>query len=223
MPSQENGLFIGNFKANSVEAKEWLRAFRSVLPEVPQEAQVVVCPSYPELSDWRKAIVTAGLPILLGSQDLSLFPPGAYTGEVPAIMLKRYNVTAVIIGHSERRSKLGETDEQLAQKAVRALEAGFRVIYCVADTSVRVPSGVSVVAYEPPGSIGSGKPDTPENADEVIRLIKKQTGVQVGLYGGSVKPDNVAAFLREPAIDGVLVGGASLTGDSFASIVKNGS
>jgi triosephosphate isomerase len=136
-------------------------------------------------------------------------------------MLKAAGVQYVIIGHSERRAGLGETDQLLAQKVARATSLGLEVIYCVPNAETPIPQGISIVAYEPPTAIGSGNPDTPENADSQAALILKQSGIRRVLYGGSVKPENVATFVSQPSIGGVLIGGASLKGEIFGQLAQN--
>lgn len=215
-------LVAGNFKANEVSPSDWLSAFSRHLPQGRSSSgagTVVVCPAYLQLPAWHKAISPYG--IFLGAQDVSCFQPGAHTGEVTAQMLKAAGVTYVIIGHSERRVGLGETDVMLTQKVELATSHGLQVIYCVQNEQTPVPQGITIAAYEPPAAIGSGHPDTPENANAVAEAIIAKYGVVQLLYGGSVKPDNVSAFVRQSHIGGVLVGGASLKGDVFGQLAYN--
>jgi triosephosphate isomerase len=187
----------------------------------------------------------------LGAQNLHWEKNGAFTGEVSAPMLRDCGCTFVIIGHSERRAMFGDTNETCARKVAAALAEGLTPVLCVGETlaereagktkevnvgqlsgslkGISVDSGSKlVVAYEPVWAIGTGKTDTPENAnqtmavlrEELARLFGERVAQQVRLlYGGSVKPDNVDAFMAMPHIDGALVGGASLKADSFARIV----
>lgn len=215
-------LVAGNFKANEVRPGDWISAFWGHLSQkgLPGSAgTVVVCPAYPQLSEWHEAIGSHG--IFLGAQDVSSFEPGAHTGEVTAQMLKAVGVTYVIIGHSERRTGLGETEAMLARKVELATKHGLQVIYCVQNEQTPIPRGITIAAYEPPAAIGSGNPDTPENANAVAGTIVAQYGVSRVLYGGSVKPDNVSGFVGQPHIGGVLVGGASLKGDVFGQLAHN--
>lgn len=215
-------LVAGNFKANEVRPGDWLSAFRGHLSQkglLEMAGTVVVCPAYPQLSEWHEAIGSHG--IFLGAQDVSSFEPGAHTGEVTAQMLKAVGVTYVLIGHSERREGLGETDAIRTKKVERATTCGFQIIYCVQNEQTFIPKGITIAAYEPPAAIGSGNPDTPENANAVAGAIIATYGVSRVLYGGSVKPDNVSAFVGQPHIGGVLVGGASLKGDVFGQLAHN--
>jgi triosephosphate isomerase len=129
-------------------------------------------------------------------------------------------VDYTLIGHSERRKNFLETDEILFKKVEMAKSAGLKVIYCVPDAMTKIPENVEIVAYEPITAIGSGNPDTPENASTVARAIKNQ-GILAVLYGGSVTSENVHHFTKEDAIDGVLVGGASLKPVEFSSIIAS--
>jgi triosephosphate isomerase len=138
-----------------------------------------------------------------------------------------------------RRQYFGETDETTAKRARAALDAGLSVIACVGETEAEREAGETedvlrrqvsvfeaednlVVAYEPVWAIGTGKTATPEMAEEAHALIKSMLDVPV-LYGGSVKPENAAEILAQPAVDGALVGGASLDVESFAAICLAGS
>jgi triosephosphate isomerase len=217
-------LFIaGNWKSNktAVDAKAWISKFTSNVRDISSDilqVPVVVCVPYTLLSPMKQLKEEAGLAIAVGGQNISKFGEGAYTGEVTGNMIKEY-ADWVIIGHSERRKFFGETDSDLSEKVTKAHAAGLNVIYCVPDDKAPVPPDVEVVAYEPVWAIGTGKTDTPENANSVIASIKQRVTVETVLYGGSVTGDNVASFVTAPSIDGVLPGGASLDADKFSHLV----
>lgn len=219
-------IFIaGNWKSNktSEEANVWLETFRAQSDALHLDftaCTVVVCPPYLVLPTMAWQLKSKPLAIALAAQDVSAFDSGAYTGEVTAVMVKGV-AEWVIIGHSERRKYFGETDELLQKKTEKAKAAGLNVIYCVQDDSTPVPANVDVVAYEPVWAIGTGKTDTPENANAVVTSIKAKIGAKTVLYGGSVTADNVASFTAQPAIDGVLPGGASLDPVKYAQLVAN--
>ena len=151
-------------------------------------------------------------------------------------MLVELGVAGAIVGHSERRQHFGETDETVRLRTEHALEAGLRVIACVGELEHERERGETedvlrrqvsvlshhddlVIAYEPIWAIGTGRTATPELAQAAHDFVKSLLDVPV-LYGGSVKPDNAAELLAQPAIDGALVGGASLEPDSFAAICR---
>jgi triosephosphate isomerase len=196
--------------------------------------EAIVAPPYTEL----RACVDAGLTTY--AQNVHWEPEGAYTGEVSPPMLLALGVGGAIVGHSERRQYFGETDTGVARRARAALTAGLGVIACVGETKeerdsddtetvLRVqveaiadacgPHERLVLAYEPVWAIGTGLTATPELAQAAHAFIKGLLERPV-LYGGSVKPENAAELLGQPAIDGALVGGASLEIESFASICQ---
>ncbi len=176
---------------------------------------------------------------------------GAFTGEISAAMLRDLGCTYVILGHSERRHILGETDAAVNKKLQAALAAELVPIVCVGELLAEREEGQTlaviarqfdgslaglspeqmktvVIAYEPVWAIGTGKVATPVQAEEVHRALRKIMADRYNgpvaevvriLYGGSVKPDNAAELLRQPDIDGALVGGASLKVDQFLGIV----
>ncbi len=174
---------------------------------------------------------------------------GPYTGEISPDMIVDCGATWVILGHSERRATCGETDDDVQRKVEAALRIGLTPIVCVGETANDHAAGRAdqhvvgqtraafagiaahdvarcVVAYEPIWAIGSGMPDSPESANAVMRAIRGSVGGLDGarlLYGGSVKPDNIATFVAQPHIDGALVGTASLQPRSFAALLANAS
>lgn len=217
-------LFIaGNWKSKktAAEARLWHDSFVLRMKDVSlQNASVVVFPPFTAIAELQSLVKTSGIGIALGAQDVSGYGEGAFTGEVTAGMVKEF-ASWVLIGHSERRKYFGETDEQLQKKVEQAKIAGLGVVYCVPDDVTVVPAGVDVIAYEPVWAIGTGKTDSPENANAVVTSIKSKTGVGTVIYGGSVTADNVASFVNTSAIDGVLPGGASLDPEKFANLILN--
>jgi triosephosphate isomerase len=211
-------LFIaGNWKSNKTaqEANAWIDTFSME----SANNTVVLCAPYTLLGVLQYRIKEKKLPLFLAAQNVSAFPEGAYTGEVTARQVKEF-ADWVVIGHSERRKYFGETDEILATKTKLAHEAGLKVIYCVQDDTTVVPDGVEVVAYEPVWAIGTGKTDSPENANSVIKAIKEKTHTPICIYGGSVTPENVKSFVETEYIDGVLPGGASLDPQKFQNLIS---
>lgn len=217
-------LFIaGNWKSNKTvtESLAWIET-QALVSEVTSDQwkflTVVILPPFTALESFKEQIRKRSLPFVIGAQDISPFPDGPYTGQVSGRMLTEL-VEWVIIGHSERRKYFNETEKILEAKVSEAKKSGLKIIYCVPDDKTPVPQGVDVVAYEPVWAIGTGKTDTPENANAVITSIKTKTKVQTVIYGGSVTQDNVATFVAASSIDGVLPGGASLDPQKFTSLV----
>ena len=185
--------------------------------------------------------------VQIGAQNCSEHDSGAYTGEVSAKFLKDIGANFVIIGHSERRSYQAESNQLLNNKVLNALENNLKVIYCVGETlsereenktldtvSSQIKEGLTginsaqelLIAYEPVWAIGTGKTATPEQAQEVHAHIRQLLIEQFGesaveipiLYGGSVKPANIEALLKQRDINGGLVGGASLKAGDFSQL-----
>jgi triosephosphate isomerase len=193
-----------------------------------------------------------GSKVILGGQNLYPEKEGAFTGEVSPLMLLDQGCSHVILGHSERRHKLGESDSFVNQKVKAALAAGLSVIVCVGETleerkadqteavlDRQITHGLQgvaetdseslTVAYEPVWAIGTGHNATPEQAQQMHAFLRRRLSQIFGektaqalpiQYGGSVKPDNAAALMAQPDVDGALVGGASLKADQFLAIVR---
>jgi triosephosphate isomerase len=191
-----------------------------------------------------------GSGVAIAGQNLYPKNEGAFTGEISAPMLVDSGCTWVILGHSERRQFFGDTDARVAEKTVAALAGKLVPIVCVGeslaereagdtlkvvkrqvdavlDLLAKAPQAVAV-AYEPVWAIGTGKVAGPAEAEEVHAAIRGwllARGKELAdrtriLYGGSVKPDNAAALLGCPNIDGALIGGASLDAASFGAIAR---
>jgi triosephosphate isomerase len=219
----KNIFIAGNWKSNKTiaDAKEWLDQFivhsSSFIGDLGDTTVVALAP-FITLSPLSEEIKKKNVRLLLGAQNISKFDEGAYTGEVTGKMVKEV-ADWVIIGHSERRKYFGETDTDLATKAEKAHAAGLKVIFCVPDDKTPVPASSDVVGYEPVWAIGTGKTDSPDNANAVVASIKGKTGAKIVIYGGSVTADNVASFVATPSIDGVLPGGASLDPEKFSQLI----
>jgi triosephosphate isomerase (TIM) len=231
-------LVAGNWKMykGQAETAEFCIELKRSLADL-EAVEVAVCPPFPSLA--VAVQILAGTDIAVAAQNVHWEEEGPFTGEVSAPMLRELGVYGAIVGHSERRQLFGETDEGVAKRTRAALDAGLSVIACVGETEEERETGETedvlrrqvsvleaednlVVAYEPVWAIGTGKTATPEIAQEAHELIKGLLDVPV-LYGGSVKPENAEELLSLPAVDGALVGGASLDVESFASICLSAS
>jgi triosephosphate isomerase len=231
-------LIAGNWKMykGPAETADFCRALRDA---DLGDADVVVCPPYVSLA--AAVQVLAGTEIAVAAQNVHWAKEGAYTGEVSAGMLRELGVYGAIVGHSERRQYFGETDETVARRVRAALDAGLHVIACVGESEEERDAGQTelvlrvqaeaiaeaagdhdgdlVLAYEPVWAIGTGKTATPELARDAHAFVKTILDVPI-LYGGSVKPENAGELCAQSAVDGALVGGASLELDSFAAICR---
>ena len=242
-------VFAGNWKMNTT-VSEGISLAQDLRQRLDGErrAEVILCPPFTHLAPIKDALT--GSTLLAGAQDLYWEPKGAYTGEVSAAMLQDL-VTHTIIGHSERRTYFGETDEDVNRKIGAALGAGLKPIVCVGETGEQRSAGETdsvlrrqilegladvdlsagiIIAYEPVWAIGTGVSANGTQAEETILFIRAQLHELAGsfadeiriLYGGSVTGSNIAEFMAEGDIDGALVGGASLNADSFYAIVQSG-
>ena len=241
-------MIVGNWKMNTTvaEGEELAAGILSGLPH-GTGVEVVLCPPFVSLSSVKAVLKDSEISI--GAQNLYHGANGAYTGEISAAMLAEICRYA-IVGHSERRSIFGETDEAVNLKVRAALGVGMTPILCIGESldernggdaesvvesqaiagleGVEVGSGV-VVAYEPMWAIGTGQSASPEIAQAMMAHIR-ETLADIGgedaaaevplLYGGSVNAGNIGGYLSQPDINGALVGGASLDAGSFVEIVK---
>jgi triosephosphate isomerase len=177
-----------------------------------------------------------------GGQDCHGEEKGAFTGDVSAAMLREAGARYVIVGHSERRQAYQESCAQVHAKALRAKSAGLTPIICIGETATQreagemaevlarqieqsVPAEFSgddfILAYEPVWAIGSGKVATAEIIEHTHQMLMRHLPAATAiLYGGSVKPENLAEILALGPVHGVLVGGASLKPASFAELIK---
>ncbi len=238
----------GNWKMNTTIA-EALALVSEMFDGLNRIERVdrVICPPCISLQPVKEMI--RGTSIELGAQNIYYEAKGAFTGEISAVMLKGL-CKYVIIGHSERRQYFSETDSVVNAKVKSALAAGLLPILCIGETlaeneagktgdvlSRQVKAGLQdvsaekdiVLAYEPIWAIGTGKAASGQQAGQTIGFIRDNLSAIWGhetaelvriLYGGSVTVSNIAEFIREPQIDGALVGGASLKAIDFIDIVR---
>jgi len=241
---------VGNWKMNinSQKAVSLASGLAEAVGEI-DTVDVAICPPLVYLHDTAKALSSSN--ISLGAQNVYYQPSGAFTGETSCEMLKDVGCQYVIIGHSERRHVMGETDDLINKKVVVAISSGLLPILCVGElleqreadqtdavVTEQVKKGLAglseekvlavTIAYEPVWAIGTGKTATSQQAQEVHQMIRKllaemyndSVAAQIRIqYGGSAKPDNTAELMSCPDVDGLLVGGASLKVESFASMI----
>jgi triosephosphate isomerase len=214
------------------------------------KVDVAVFPPFTDLRSVQNIAISDKYELKYGGQDVSAHDSGAYTGEISGAFLKALDCEYVIIGHSERRTLHGETDEEIGAKVAAAIKHGLIPVLCVGETADDLekhgPSAIPVaqleaaltgvkpgadivVAYEPVWAIGSGQAATPEQAEQVAAQLRRTLAASLDqdtadatriLYGGSVKAANIAGFMRQPNVDGALVGGASLDLAEFSSIAQ---
>ena len=242
---QRRPLVAGNWKMNGA------RASAAELGKIVQRSDalsgidLLVCPPATLVMMFVSAAHSSK--VAIGGQDCHAEPAGAFTGDISAEMLADAGATAVIVGHSERRTYHGESDGMVRAKALAAGRAGLMAIVCIGETKDQRSSGRTldvvgaqlagslpntvvpesvVVAYEPVWAIGTGLTPTPADVAEVHGFIRERLVARFGeagqeirvLYGGSVKPSNAAELLHLTNVDGALVGGASLKAKDFLAI-----
>ncbi|MCG3172223.1 MAG: Bifunctional PGK/TIM [Myxococcota bacterium] len=248
-PSTRKPLIAGNWKMYKTPAESRALA-RGVADGARGlgAVELAVAPVFVSIGAVADAL--AGSAIGVAAQNCHWETQGAFTGEVSAPMLRAAGCSMVIIGHSERRQYFAETNSGVNRKTKAALAAGLVPIVCIGETLAERDAGKTldivlgqlregldgvagdagvVIAYEPVWAIGTGRNAAPTQAQEVHAAIRNELSRIWGaapadaariLYGGSVKPDNARELLSQTDVDGALVGGASLTADSFLAIAN---
>lgn len=243
-----NKLVVGNWKMHG-SSEQIQNLLKLIIEGVAglNQAEIGICPPYPYLTLVKQLCHDTGIKV--GAQNVSQHDGGAYTGEVAAPMLADLGMDYVIVGHSERREVYGETDGLVAEKFIATQRSGLVPILCVGESLTERENGETeaivlrqldavleqagheafanaVIAYEPVWAIGTGKTATPEQAQEVHKLLRDriaQSSKEISaairiLYGGSVKETNAETLFAQTDIDGGLVGGASLQAEQFIAI-----
>lgn len=244
-------IIAGNWKMNMLpnEAMSFINELEPYAKNA--KCEIILCVPYTDL--FYSLLTAQNTNIKIGAQNMHWEESGAYTGEIAPNMLKCINVEYVIIGHSERRQYFAETDETVNKKIKSALKHELNPILCVGETMKQRELGLEeevikqqiigalegitkeqaekiVIAYEPIWAIGTGKVATKDDANNMIKLIRKEIeslydkevakNVSI-LYGGSVNKNNSKELFETSDIDGALVGGASLKVDEFNEIIKS--
>lgn len=262
----KESIIIANWKMslNIQESVDLVQAISKKQAGAKSQTEIVLCPSFTALQAVSNALrpksasdldsnIAAKFGTKLGAQDVFWEEKGAYTGEVSCLMLRELGCEYVIIGHSERRGYLNETEEMVHKKVRAALNLGLIPIICVGEKfeerqnsrkdqvvanqvasaleGILLPSAKRIIiAYEPVWVIGSGQAVEPKEAEYTNKIIKNillefyeadlVAKVFKTIYGGSIDSGNVAEFVGQENVDGVLVGGASLKAEEFLEIVK---
>ena len=230
-------VIAGNWKMNKTpsEAKALIKEMKPLVKDA--DCDVVLCVPYIDIPAAVEA--AKGSNIKIGAENIHFKASGAFTGEVSADMLKEAGVEYVIVGHSERRTYFGETDQTVNLRALAALNAGFKTIICVGETLEQRELGYTetllkfqtkmaltnvtkeqlanvIIAYEPVWAIGTGVTATSDQADEGNGFVR--AAIEEA-YGGSMNAKNAEELLSKVNVDGGLIGGASLKAQDFSVIV----
>jgi triosephosphate isomerase len=229
------------------EARSFAGALRQSPVAQSKDCRPFVIPPFPYIAD--VAEILRGSNVRTGAQNMHWADQGAWTGEVSPLMIKDCGATLVEIGHSERRTHFGETDETVALKVEAALRHGLTALVCVGDTKAEYEAGETaaalerqvrallkhvaksaaaniIIAYEPVWSIGEGgTPATPEFANRqhgaIAALAESLTGAKLPvIYGGSVNRENCVALASQSHIDGLFIGRAAWDVEGYIGIIN---
>lgn len=223
---------IGNWKSNFTadETTRWIDVAKKTFPSIPDKLTVVLCPSFQHLLLFKLNFPN----LILGSQTISPFPNGAYTGAVSASSLKNI-IEYCIVGHSERRTYFKESNSDVSNQITQLVDNDITPIIAVdsenwfSQLSILGEQEISksIIMYEPPdaislpvGPIGQGSAAPINEVVLVIEKIKAEFQAKAVIYGGSVKSHNIAEYLSHPEIDGVLPGSASLNPEEWIAMIK---
>jgi len=228
-------ILAANFKSNLTRAKtsEYLEKVEAYCVENSISAEVMIFPP-------ASALCEKALHISVGAQNAFAVANGAFTGELALDQLQEFGIETILIGHSERRHVLGESQELVAEKFAYYKEQGFRIVYCIGEPlEVRENGNKAllayldtqykgidlsyknlVIAYEPVWAIGTGLTPTLEDVELIHSAIREDTTAPL-LYGGSVKANSAKSFLALENVDGILVGSGALNPDDFCSMIRD--
>ena len=241
-----NPIVAGNWKMNKTPSEGKIFSEKMVQKLGSKSSvDVIVCPPFTGLS----SLVTS-TKFHLGAQNCHFEGSGAFTGEISTSMLLNCNVEYVILGHSERRAIFHEKNNDIGQKVAKVLSAGMKPILCVGETIDELNDGLAketvqrqlqlglknvnsfnniVIAYEPVWAIGTGLTASVEKVSEIHSFIRttlkdlssesESNNVPI-IYGGSVNSDNADELINANAVNGFLIGGASLDVDKFVEIIN---
>ncbi len=226
-------IFAANFKTNHTRSstQTYLRVLSEKITSMKEEDRVFVFPPFTALDTFE------GL-ITIGAQNAYTARNGAFTGEIGLEQLEEFSIKTILIGHSERRELLGETQKIVADKFTYFKNHDFEIIYCIGEPlEIRQQGDNSVteyllaqfegidtqyekliVAYEPVWAIGTGLSATTDQIASTHAILRQKVKKPL-LYGGSVNPDNIKEITAIENVDGVLIGSASLDAEKFASII----
>ena len=227
-------IVAANFKTNltRIETGEYLGELENLIGSLEESVQVRVFPATSSLIAHKGEVV-------VGAQNAYPTKSGAFTGEIGLVHLEEFGIKSILIGHSERRHILHESQVDVARKFDFFKDQGFEIIYCIGEPLRIKEQGVDatleylkgqlegidleyaklIVAYEPVWAIGSGLTPTLEEIESVHKALKAQIGTSI-LYGGSVKVNNAREIMELPSVDGVLVGSGALKVEDFFTMIQ---
>ena len=227
-------IIAANLKTNLTRKKtsEYLSELEKFIIKNGISQEVLVFPATSSLNEHSGKV-------LVGAQNAYPVQNGAYTGEIGLDHLDEFKIKTVLIGHSERRHVLGETQEQLVIKFNYFKELGFKIVYCIGEPLAKREAGHDemmeyissqyegidtayenlIIAYEPVWAIGTGLTPTLEDIESIHTELKEKSSAPL-LYGGSVKVNNAKEVLALNNVDGILVGSAALYIEHFCRMIE---
>ena len=229
-------IIAANLKTNLTrkETNEYLQELETYVKANSISQEVLVFPAMSSLDHNKTSIV-------VGAQNAYPAKEGAFTGEIGTVHLDEFGIKTILIGHSERRHILGETQEMLVEKFNYYKELGYKILYCVGEPLEKREAGKEemmeyiqsqyegidseyenlIIAYEPVWAIGTGLTPSLQDIEEIHTALKEKSKAPL-LYGGSVKVSNAKEVLALKNVDGVLVGSAALYAEHFCSMIGFG-
>ncbi len=227
-------IFAGNFKTNHTRQSTalYIKELTQKTKAKKEEDRIILFPPLTAIDDYESDFT-------IGVQNAYHIQNGAYTGEIGLEQLDEFGIKTILIGHSERREHLGESQELLTQKFNFFKEEAFEIIYCIGEPlevrkkgfeavmkyllaqfdGIDIAYDKLIIAYEPIWAIGTGRSATVEEISSTHRALKNVIKETALLYGGSAKLSNIKEILSIAGVDGVLVGSASLDADGFSKMV----
>ena len=227
-------IYAANFKTNHTRKSTelYIEELNEMIGAKKSEDKVYIFPPSSALDIYEGDFT-------IGTQNAYPTQNGAFTGEIGVEQLDEFDIKTILIGHSERREHMGESQEKVAQKFSFFQEHDFEIIYCIGEPLHIREKGFEavmqyllaqfegidigyenfIVAYEPIWAIGTGRSATVEEISTTHRALKKAINDKPLLYGGSAKPANIKEIISIAGVDGVLVGSASLDAGSFSEMV----
>ena len=227
-------IYAANFKTNHTRksTENYIKELNDKLRAKKPEDSVYIFPPATALDNYEGDFT-------IGTQNAYATQNGAFTGEIGLEQLDEFDIKTILIGHSERREHMLESQETVATKFAFFQEQGFEIVYCIGEPLEIREKGFEavmkyllaqfdgidinyenlIVAYEPIWAIGTGRSATVEEISTTHRALKKAINEKPLLYGGSAKPANIKEIISIAGVDGVLVGSASLDAGSFSDMV----
>jgi len=229
-------IIASNFKTNHTRksTKEFVENVNRYLQDKDIQNEVYIFPTSTALDSFE-----CKPNLIIGVQNAYPVEKGSYTGEIGTLQLDEFGIKTILIGHSERRHILGESQEEIAKKYQFFKESGYKIIYCIGEPLEVKEQGLQqtlsyiweqfegidvdyenlILAYEPVWAIGTGVTATLEDIFSVHSAIKEKIDKPL-LYGGSVKVNNIKEILEVSNVDGALIGTASWIAEDFNKMIR---